>query len=133
MVVLGRRDGTTSWEPLHVHDVHLVAGVTALLFERDLFFANAGVFRRELYDALKRYPKTKHVVIDAAAVSDIDYTSLLSLAEIVSDLTNDGISFSLARTDALVKKKLRSAHSKFLATIQLHDSVDSAVTHALAK
>jgi MFS superfamily sulfate permease-like transporter len=133
MVVLGRRDGTTSWEPLHVHDVHLVAGVTALLFKRDLFFANAGVFRRELYDALKKYPKTKHVVIDAAAVSDIDYTSLLSLAEIVSDLANDGISFSLARTDALVKKKLRSAHSKYLATIQLHDSVDSAVTHALAK
>jgi len=132
MVVLGRRGGTTSWEPLDVRDVHLVPGVTVLLFERDLFFANAGVFRRELYDLLKKYPDTKHLVIDSAAISDIDYTSLLSLSEIVSDLANDGITFSLARSDALVQKKLKSTDSKFLATIQLHDSVDSAVTHALA-
>ena len=110
-----------------------VANVTALLFERDLFFANAGVFRRELYGFLKKYPKTKHLVIDSAAISDIDYTALLSLEEIVSDLANDGISFSLARPDEAVRKKLRSIDNKFLKTIQLHDSVDSAVTHALAK
>jgi MFS superfamily sulfate permease-like transporter len=133
MVVLGRRDGTTSWEPLHVHDVHLVDNVTALIFERDLFFANSGVFRRELYDLLKEYPHTKHLVIDAVAISDIDYTSLLSLSEIVSDLANDGITCSMARTDALVKKRLHSTDNKFLAMIQLHDSVESAVAHALSK
>jgi SulP family sulfate permease len=91
MVVLGRRGRTTSWEPLEVRDVHVVPHVLALLFERDLFFANVGVFRRQLYAALRNYPDTKHVVIDAAAISDIDYTSLQSLVEIVSDLTRDGI------------------------------------------
>jgi len=133
MIVLGRRDGTTSWEPLEVRDVHLVAKVLAVLFERDLFFANTGVFRRGLYGLLKKYPDTKHLVIDSAAISDIDYTSLLSLSEIVSDLANDGVSFSLARSNPLVQKKLRSTNNKFLAMIQLHDSVDSAVTHALAQ
>jgi hypothetical protein len=57
----------------------------------------------------------------------------LSLSEIVSDLANDAISFSFARADDLVKKKLRSTDNEFLSTIQLHDSVDSAVTHALAR
>jgi MFS superfamily sulfate permease-like transporter len=133
MTVLGRLNDTTSWVPLEVHDVQLVANVLALLFERDLFFANADVFRRELYDLLKKYPDTKHIVIDAAAISDVDYTSLLSLSEIVSDLANDAISFSFARADDLVKKKLRSTDNEFLSTIQLHDSVDSAVTHALAR
>jgi len=71
-------------------------------------------------------------VIDAAAISDIDYTSLLSLSEIVSDFANDGISFSLARSNDLVKKRLGSLDNKYLAMIQLHDSVESAVAHALA-
>jgi len=132
MVVLGRRDATTSWEPLYVHDVHVVDHVLAVLFERDLFFANAGVFRRDIYTLVKKYPDTKHVVIDAAAISDIDYTSLLSLSEIVSDFANDGISFSLARSNDLVKKRLGSLDNKYLAMIQLHDSVESAVAHALA-
>jgi SulP family sulfate permease len=132
MVVLGRRDATTSWEPLYVHDVNVVDHVLAVLFERDLFFANAGVFRRDIYTLVKKYPDTKHVVIDAAAISDIDYTSLLSLSEIVSDFANDGISFSLARSNDLVKKRLGSLDNKYLAMIQLHDSVESAVAHALA-
>jgi MFS superfamily sulfate permease-like transporter len=132
MVVLGRRDATTSWEPLYVHDVNVVDHVLAVLFERDLFFANSGVFRRDIYTLVKKYPDTKHVVIDAAAISDIDYTSLLSLSEIVSDFANDGISFSLARSNDLVKKRLGSLDNKYLAMIQLHDSVESAVAHALA-
>jgi MFS superfamily sulfate permease-like transporter len=133
MIVLGRRHGTTSWEPLDVHHVKGVDHVLALLFERDLFFANAGVFRRELYDLLKKYADTKHIVIDAAAISDVDYTSLLSLSEIVSDLDHEGISFSLARANDHLKHKLHSTGNKYLAMIQLHDSVDSAVSHALAK
>ena len=132
MVVLGRRGRTTSWEPLEVRDVHVVPHVLALLFERDLFFANVGVFRRQLYAALRNYPDTKHVVIDAAAISDIDYTSLQSLVEIVSDLTRDGITLSLGRADASVKKTLALFDNKFLKSIQLHDSVESAVTNALA-
>jgi MFS superfamily sulfate permease-like transporter len=132
MVVLGRRDATTSWEPLEVHDVHLVAQVLAVLFERDLFFANTGVFRRDLYSMVKKYPDTKHVIVDAAAISDIDYTSLLALSEIVSDFDNEGVSFSLARANELAKKRLGSTDNKFLAMIQLHDSVESAVTHALS-
>ena len=115
-----------------VHDVNVVDHVLAVLFERDLFFANSGVFRRDIYTLVKKYPDTKHVVIDAAAISDIDYTSLLSLSEIVSDFANDGISFSLARSNDLVKKRLGSLDNKYLAMIQLHDSVESAVAHALA-
>ncbi len=131
MMVLGRRKGTTSWEPLEHKDVELVADALVVLFERDLFFANSGVFRREIYELLKKYPDTKHLVVDAVAIADIDYTSLLSLSEIVSDLSKDHISFSFARADDDVKKKFRSTGNKYLAMIQMHASVDSAVESAL--
>jgi len=116
MVVLGRRDATTSWEPLYVHDVHVVDHVLAVLFERDLFFANAGVFRRDIY-TLSRSTRHQARRDRRRAISDIDYTSLLSLSEIVSDFANDGISFSLARSNDLVKKRLGSLDNKYLAMI----------------
>jgi len=39
-----------------VHDVNVVDHVLAVLFERDLFFANSGVFRRDIYTLVKKYP-----------------------------------------------------------------------------
>ncbi len=133
MVVLGRKEGTTSWEPLGERKVTLVNDVLVLLFERDLFFANSGVFRRELHEVMKKYPKTKHIVLDAVAINDIDYTSLLSLSEIVSDLEHENIDFSMARASDVLEKKLRSTDNRYLATIKVHNSVDSAVKHATAK
>ena len=61
------------------------------------------VFRREVHELLAKYPATRHVVIDAVAIADIDFTGLAMLSQVVDDLTKDGISFSLARANASVK------------------------------
>jgi MFS superfamily sulfate permease-like transporter len=129
---LGRRAGTTSWEPLGDTDVGMVDDVLVLLFDNDIFFANAGVFRREVHQMLKSYPATQHLVLDAVAISDVDVTGLVMLSQVVDDVTKDGISFSLARAGVNVKATLAKSPDTHLRTLDLYESVDEAVLAATA-
>jgi MFS superfamily sulfate permease-like transporter len=131
MVEIGRRKGTTSWESYDAHAVEHVDHILALFFDEDLFYANVGVFRRELHDHIKKNPQTKHLIIDAVAMSDIDYTALEALSRIVDDLTNDHVSVSIARANENVKSKLAKSTDKAIRHIKLFDSVDAAATDAL--
>lgn len=124
---LGRHAGTTSWEPLGPDDVAMVDHVLVLLFDNDIFFANAGVFRRQVHQMLAAYPGTKHLVIDAVAVSDVDVTGLVMLSQVVDDVTKDGVSFTLARASANVKATLAKSSDANVRTLSFYESVDEAV------
>jgi len=130
MIELGRRRGTTSWEPYDAHHVDHVDHVLAIMFDEDLFFANAGVFRRELHDVMQKYPTTQHVVIDAVAISDIDFTGIMTLAQIVDDMSRDHVSLSIARANAGLQAEIERADDAKVRAITYYDSVDDAVTHA---
>jgi MFS superfamily sulfate permease-like transporter len=130
MVELGRREGTTSWEPFGAKGVERVDHVLALFFDEDLFFANAGVFRRELHDVMRQRPQTRHVVLDAVAISDIDFTALATLSQITRDFEGDHISLSLARANGVVRAALARTSDKALERIKFYDSVDAAASHA---
>lgn len=130
MVELGRRKGSTSWEPVDAHAVEKVDHILAVFFDEDLFYANAGVFRRELHDHLKANPKTKHLLLDAVAMSDIDYTALATLSQIVRDLTRDEVTVSIARANDDVRAKLARTSDEAIRAIRLFDSVDAAAKDA---
>ena len=130
MVELGRRKGTTSWEPLDDEHVERVDHVLAIFFDEDLFFANAGVFRRELHGLLKKYPKTKHVILDAVAISDIDYTGLVRLGQVVADQIKDGQTISFARANEMVQHRLAGSSDRALRHIKFFDSTDAAAAKA---
>jgi MFS superfamily sulfate permease-like transporter len=132
MVELGRRKGTTSWEPYDAHDVNRVDHILAVLFDQDMFFANAGVFRHEMHDMLKKYPLTKHVIIDAVAIATIDYTALVGLNQLVEDLTRDNISIAFARANGEVKRKLLTSPDKATRHLKMFESVDAAANDALS-
>ena len=131
MVEMGRRKGTTSWEPYDEHAVQRVDHILAVLFDKNLFFANAGVFRRQLHEMIVKYPQTKHVIIDAVAMSDIDFTGLVRLGQVVDDLLNDHLTVSVARANTLVRQRLANSNEKSIRNIGLFDSVDAAVNNAL--
>ena len=131
MVELGRRRGTTSWEPMGRHDVEHVDRVLAVFFDEALYFANAGVFRRELHELLAKNPSTKHVVLDAVAMSDIDYTGLQSLTEIVADLAAEHVGVIVARANDTVRHQLANAVDRHVRDLEHFDSVDAAATHAM--
>jgi MFS superfamily sulfate permease-like transporter len=127
LIVLGRHTGTTSWEPLSEKDVASVDHVIAVLFDNDLFFANAGIFRRETHQLLKTYPTTRHLVIDAVAVSDVDFTGMTILGQVVNDLAKDKISITFARVSDGVRASLAGSFDKAVREIAIYDNVDAAV------
>ena len=131
MVEMGRRKGTTSWEPYGEHAVERVDHILAVLFNEALFFANAGVFRRQMHDVLATRPKTQHVIIDAVAIADIDFTGLAALSEVVEDLTKDEITISFARVNNALRARLTNSSDRAIRHIQLFDSTDAAAEAAL--
>ncbi|MGB8197209.1 MAG: solute carrier family 23 protein [Acidimicrobiales bacterium] len=132
MVELGRRNGTTSWEPEEEEGVERVDHILALLFGEELFFANAGIFRREMHDELAKQPATQHVIIDAVAIADIDYTGMSALAQVVADLDKDKISIAFSRANDNVKERLKKSSNAAIKSIKLFDSTDAAAVAAEA-
>lgn len=127
MIVLGRRTGTTSWEPLGEEGVTPVDDTLVVLFDNDLFFANAGIFRRDMHAVLKTYPSTRHVVIDGAAMAEIDFTGMTILSQVVGDLKQDGIDLSFARLNQRVQSALAKSFDPTIRALSTYPSVDTAV------
>jgi MFS superfamily sulfate permease-like transporter len=127
MFELGRHVGTTSWEPMGPPNVELVDHALVALFDNDIFFANAGVFRREVHQLIATQPATKHFVMDAVAISDIDFTGMTILAQVVDDIAKDGVSFTLARVNDTVRASLQKSSDAAVRGLAIYESVDDAV------
>jgi sulfate permease, SulP family len=127
MIVLGRLDGTTSWEPLSEPNVRMVNHTLVTLFDNDLFFANAGVFRKEMHQLLEAYPMTRHVVFDGVAMAEIDFTGMTILSQVIGDLTKDNVAICFARVNGGVKKTLSTSFDPLIRKIPAYESVDEAV------
>ena len=131
--VLGRIQGTTSWAPLGSAE-HPVAepGVVAVLFATPLWYANASHFQDQLMAVLARGgdPPVRGLVLDALGMSDIDYTGIVTLREVLDRLDTAGVDFAFARAGERVRDELRRAG---LTPDRIPDSrffpdVDAAVT-----
>ena len=133
MIELGRQKDTTSWEPFDRHRVDHVDHLLVVFFDEALYFANSGVFRRQLHDLLASNPTAKHVVIDAVAMADIDYTGLQTLTEIVADLAAENVEVLVARANDAVRRQLAHALDARVRDLALFDSVDAAASHAMHK
>ncbi|MGC2485332.1 MAG: SulP family inorganic anion transporter [Acidimicrobiales bacterium] len=127
MVVLGRRDGTTSWEPITSPNVSMIDHTLVVIFDNDLFFANAGVFRRDVHQLLEKYPQSQHLVLDAVAMAEIDFTGMTILSQVVHDLEADKMTIAFARVNDGVKKSLSTSFDPLIRKIPMYDSVDAAV------
>ncbi len=130
MVELGRRTGTTSWEPEEEEGVERVDHLLVVLFGEELFFANAGIFRREIQVLLTKFPETQHVIIDAVAIADIDFTGMTALAQVVADLAEDKISFTFSRANGAVRDRIAKSTNPAIKSIALYDSTDAAAIAA---
>lgn len=127
LIEVGRREGTTSWEPLEESNVTAVAGVVAVVFDNDIFFANAGIFRRQIHQLMVKHPDTKNLVIVASAISDIDFTGMSILAQVVGDLMKDGVSIAFARVNVKVRASLEHSFDATVRSLALYDTTDEAV------
>jgi SulP family sulfate permease len=127
MVEMGRVRGTTSWEPVDEKDAARVANVLVLLFDNDLYFANAGIFRREVHEFMAKHPHVRHVVLDAVAIADIDFTGMTILSQVLDDLMKDHVTIALARVNDKVRASLAASFDKAIQGLAIYSSTDEAV------
>jgi len=129
--VLGKIPGTTSWAPLtHLLKPEQVPGVVVLQVVAPLYYANAEHFRAEVHKALAAAPAPpKVLVIDADAMSDIDFTGTQTMLTLLTELGREQIVLGVARAVAGAPHNLaRSGLLDRIGRDHLFDTVDEAVT-----
>jgi sulfate permease, SulP family len=128
--VLGRIPGTTSWEAMESpKETILVPGVVAFFYGAPLYFANAGFFRLKVHAALAAAsPPPQLLVLDAVAISDIDFTGARALSQVLDELDRSHVVLAVARAVAAAPENLaRSGLLDRIGRDRLFPSVDEAV------
>jgi MFS superfamily sulfate permease-like transporter len=129
--VLGRQPGTDHWVPDDVGQAtEHVPGVVVYLMYAPLWYANADYFRLRARHFVDCAPAPVHaLVIDADAISDIDYTGLQALRDLTTELGQLGVVVGIARSSHLVHHDLkRGALLQPLGPEHIFSSVEAAVT-----
>ncbi|HEX4863284.1 MAG TPA: SulP family inorganic anion transporter [Acidimicrobiales bacterium] len=129
--VLGRIVGTTSWTLVDGPDqTEQVEGVLVVLFAAPLWYANAAHFQAQFVRALANAGRpVRRVVLDAAGMSDIDYTGSKALAEVIDRVHNQHIEFFIARAGGHAQQSLdRSGLMNKIGVDYSFAAVDQAVT-----
>jgi len=128
--ILGRAPGTDHWIPADIGlPAEQVAGVLVYLVYAPLWYGNAEYLRSRIGHLVDAAPGPVHaVVLDAAGVSDIDYTGLQALRDLATELGQRGVTIGIARTSHLVHHDLKHGTIlKQLGPDHLFPSVDQAV------
>jgi sulfate permease, SulP family len=96
------------WEPVPpTPGTQTAPGLIVYRFDADLFFANADRFVDEVQALVDAAPKPLHcVVIDAAAVTDIDYSAAQTLRGLLSELRRRDIRLIFARVTRYLRSDL---------------------------
>ena len=128
--VLGREPGTDHWIPVDIgHTTEEVPGIVVYLMYAPLWYGNADYFRNRARQLVSAAPSPVHaMVLDAVAISDIDYTGLRALGDLVAELRRQGVTLAIARSSHLVHHDLK--HGALLAQLgpgHLFTSVEAAV------
>ena len=128
--LLGREVGTDHWIPVDVGSVtEQVPGVLVYLVYAPIWYGNAKyVVERALQFVDEAHGPVTAFVIDADAISDIDYTGIRALRGLTKRLGGRGISLAIARASHLVHHDLK--HGALLDEVgadRLFPSVAEAV------
>ncbi len=108
---LGQVPGTHHFRNVERHDVITSPEVLSLRIDESLYFANARWLEDKIYDMAIEDPKIRHVVLNCAAVNEIDASALESLEALIERLGTADVSLHLAEVKGPVTDKLRRSES----------------------
>ena len=115
--VLGRVRGRKGYHDISRHpDAALIPGLVLFRWDAPLFFANAGMFRRRLLDAIARsQPPVTQVIVAAEPITDIDTTASDTICQLADELRARGIGIAFAELKGPAKDHLRryGAYDRF--------------------
>ena len=99
------RDPTEHWRMERVAPGKFAEpGLIMYWFGADLFYANAGLFSEEVLRLVRESPSpVRWLVVEAGAITDIDYSAGQALMELEEDLKKAGVVLALARVTPHVR------------------------------
>ena len=126
-------DAAGHWEPIAAAPGILTApGLIVYRFDADLFYANDNRFTDEVRALVERAPApVRWFVIDASAITDIDYSAAQSVRDLLGDLAARGVNVIFARVNSFLRSDLERhgvaaviGEARIFAT--LHEAIDAA-------
>jgi SulP family sulfate permease len=101
-------DGAGQWRPTAAVPGTLSGpGLVIFQFGADLFYANAGRFAEDVRGLVERAPTpVKWLVVDAGAITNVDYSAARVLRDLHEDLTRDGVVLVLVHAQSSLQADL---------------------------
>ena len=83
------------------------SGLIVYRFNSDLFYANAHRFTDEVRSLVKRAPTPiRWFIVDAGAITDIDYSAAKSIRDLLDDLTSQKVGIVFARVSPYLRSDM---------------------------
>ena len=123
--VLGLSDGVDGWHSLRQYPSgRQVDGIVVFRWEAPLFFANAGIFRKQIRD-LVREREPRFVVLQCEAITDVDMTAAGMLRDLDLELNAAGVNLAFAELRGRLQDLVRDyglletlEHGHFYPTLE---------------
>jgi high affinity sulfate transporter 1 len=103
-------------------------GIVVFRWEAPLFFANSGIFRRQVWSLVKKQ-HARWVILQCEAITDIDVTAADMLEQLDNDLDAVGVHIAFAELRARLHRQVAryGLLDKTLDREHFYDSIDAAV------
>jgi sulfate permease, SulP family len=115
------------------------SGLIVYRFNSDLFYANAHRFTDEVRSLVKRAPTTiRWFIVDAGAITDIDYSAAKSIRDLFEDLTRQKVGIVFARVSPYLRSdmdrhQITAAIGEARIFTTLHEAIVAIQSGALEK
>jgi MFS superfamily sulfate permease-like transporter len=123
-------DGAGQWRPTAAVPGTLSGpGLVIFQFGADLFYANAGRFAEDVRGLVERAPTpVSWLVVDAGAITNVDYSAARVLRDLHEDLTRDGVVLVLVHAQSSLQADLdRHRLTDVIGADHVFDSLHEAL------
>ena len=110
------------------HAVVTDPAILSLRVDESLYFPNARFLEDQINDGVAANPDIRHVILECAAVNDIDISALESLEAINKRLKDGEINFHLSEVKGPVMDRLQRSHFLEELTGKVHLTQYDAVS-----
>ena len=106
---VGLVEGTEHFRNILRYKVKTIPSVLTLRIDESLFFANASMLEKLIYERVAKDKNIIHVILMCSAVNEVDFSALKTLEEINQRLREENIFLHLSEVKGPVLDKLRRA------------------------
>jgi high affinity sulfate transporter 1 len=127
--ILGQGEGLDGWIDVRDLRARTEPGLLVYRFDAPLFFANADEYAKRVLEALEENPSDEtHAILDFEGIGSIDSTAAERLQQMHDELTDLGLSISVARAnDEAIDVMRRCGLVDLIGSEHIHPTINAAV------